>query len=240
MRKLNIKNFKIRAASNLVIFLVLGGLFFAAFRSGAITAAGREQAYYRGNSDRPYVSLMVNVYEGREYVEKMMAVAEEYDVKLTFFIGGCFAKNQTDLIRSIYERGHELANHGYFHRDPAKLSYKENFDEIVMTERLIEAICNVKTSLFAPPSGSMGKEMFRASKELGYDVIMWSKDTIDWRDKDADLTFTRATKNMKNGDLVLMHPKPHTAEALPKILKFYKDNGFKVVTVSKNIGKTEI
>jgi peptidoglycan/xylan/chitin deacetylase (PgdA/CDA1 family) len=106
-----------------------------------------------------------------------------------------------------------------------------------MNHRLIEELCGVKMTLFAPPSGSIGNEMFKAGKALGYDIVMWSKDTIDWRDKNPDLTFSRATKNLKNGDLVLMHPTAYSLEALPKILRFYKDNKFQEVTVSKNISK---
>jgi peptidoglycan/xylan/chitin deacetylase (PgdA/CDA1 family) len=226
--------------NNIVIFLVLGILFTTAFIGGSVTVSGNNKAYYRGNQDRPYVSLMINVYTGEEFIEPIMAVFEEYDVKATFFVGGSFAKRNTDIIKSINDNGHELGNHGYFHRDAEKLGYKENYDEIVMNHRLIEAITGVKMRLFAPPSGSIGNNMFKASDELGYDVIMWSKDTIDWRDKNPDLTFSRATKNLKNGDLVLMHPTAHTLEALPKILRYYKDNGFFEVTVSKNISKETV
>ena len=64
---------------------------------------------------------------------------------------------------------------------------------------------------------------------------MWSKDTIDWRDKDQDKIYSRATKNLKNGDLVLMHPTEATLAVLDKIIKYYKRQGFSVVTVSENI-----
>ena len=64
---------------------------------------------------------------------------------------------------------------------------------------------------------------------------MWSKDTIDWRDKDESLVFSRATKNLKGGDLILMHPTEHTKNALKKILDYYKENGFSAVTVSEHI-----
>jgi peptidoglycan/xylan/chitin deacetylase (PgdA/CDA1 family) len=224
-----------RTAGNIIIFFVVLALFAAALTGGAAAAAGNNRAYYRGNGEKPYVSLMINVYEGAEYIVPIMEVCERYEAKATFFVGGIFAKRNPDLIKNIYERGHELANHGYNHKDAAKLGYKENYDEIVMTERLIEAICGFKTRLFAPPSGSLGGEMFKAAAELKYDVIMWSKDTIDWRDKNPDLTFGRATKNMKNGDLILMHPTAHTLEALPRILQYFKEHGFSVVPVSVNI-----
>jgi peptidoglycan/xylan/chitin deacetylase (PgdA/CDA1 family) len=64
---------------------------------------------------------------------------------------------------------------------------------------------------------------------------MWSKDTIDWRDKDKDLIIKRATKEVRGGDLILMHPKAHTLGALKEIISIYKKIGLKVVTVSENL-----
>ena len=87
--------------------------------------------------------------------------------------------------------------------------------------------------LFAPPSGSFNKATIQASKELGYSVIMWSKDTIDWRDKDANLIYSRATNNVKGGELILAHPTEHTLKALPLILEYYKLNNLVPTTVSE-------
>ena len=64
---------------------------------------------------------------------------------------------------------------------------------------------------------------------------MWSKDTIDWRDKDCDLIIKRATTNLTNGDLILMHPKEHTLKALPFIIESCINGGFEIVTVSENL-----
>ena len=64
---------------------------------------------------------------------------------------------------------------------------------------------------------------------------MWSRDTIDWRDKSADIVYERATKNTKPGELILMHPTQHTLQALEKIVQYYKENNIKLITVGENI-----
>ena len=91
------------------------------------------------------------------------------------------------------------------------------------------------SKLFAPPSGSMSNAMFDACKELGYTVIMWTRDTIDWRDHNPDLIFERATKNLKAGDIILMHPTDATVTALPKILEYIKSQNLVADTVSNVI-----
>ena len=77
--------------------------------------------------------------------------------------------------------------------------------------------------------------MFTACESLNYKVIMWTRDTIDWRDQDKDLIFARATKDIKAGDLVLMHPTEATLSALPQILEYIKSVGLKADTVSNVI-----
>jgi peptidoglycan/xylan/chitin deacetylase (PgdA/CDA1 family) len=66
-------------------------------------------------------------------------------------------------------------------------------------------------------------------------TILWSKDTIDWRDKDPSIIYTRATKNVTKGDFVLMHPTPATVAALEDVLRYYERNSLQLVTVSENL-----
>ena len=66
-------------------------------------------------------------------------------------------------------------------------------------------------------------------------TVLWSKDTIDWRDKNASVIYTRATKNIQKGDFVLMHPMSATADALEDILKYYEAKSLPVLTVSENL-----
>ena len=61
------------------------------------------------------------------------------------------------------------------------------------------------------------------------------KDTIDWRDKDQNIAYRKATQEIKGGDLVLMHPMEHTLAALPNILQYYREKGLRAVTAGENL-----
>ena len=137
------------------------------------------------------------------------------------------------MLKEICSRGHEIANHGYFHRDQEYLDYSQNLEEIKVNHELVKTLLGIEMSLFAPPSGSFNKSTLEASKNLGYSTIMWTKDTIDWRDQDASLIYNRAIKNLSNGDLVLMHPTKKTVEAMTNILSTAINSGFNPTTVSK-------
>jgi peptidoglycan/xylan/chitin deacetylase (PgdA/CDA1 family) len=160
---------------------------------------------------------------------------KDHDAKATFFIGGCWADDNVDCLRAIYADGHEIGNHGYFHKDHAKLTLVGNQKEISNCNRFIELAIGVKPALFAPPSGSYGNDTLSICKSLHMKMVLWSKDTIDWRDKNKSLIYSRATKKVKVGDFILMHPMPETADALDDILTYYEDNNLKIVTVSQNL-----
>lgn len=237
MKKFNKEKFFRRYVSNFAIVLMLGlvALVTLNFESVGVIGNNDNEPIYHGNKDSSYVSLMINVYWGTEYIEDMLSVLDKYNVKTTFFVGGTWAEKEQDTLVKIYEAGHEIGSHGYFHKDQDKLNYDANYDEINVTHKLVKSILGIDMNLFAPPSGAYNNSTLKASSDLGYKTIMWTKDTIDWRDKDSDLIYTRATKNVVGGDLILMHPTECTLEALPNILDYYISHNLIATTVSNTI-----
>ncbi len=223
--------------ANCVIGFVLIGLFALTYAGGIlnVTSSSQEEAIYQGNTESNNICLMINVYWGNEYIPKMLETLEENDVKTTFFIGGSWAEDYPEILKEIYDGGHEIANHAYSHPDLKEKSLEINKTEISKTTDIIKELLNVEMTLFAPPSGSYSETTLQVAKELGYTTIMWTRDTIDWRDQDSELIYSRAVKNAAGGDLILMHPTKETANALPDIIKTLKDQGFNLTTVSETI-----
>ncbi len=225
----------VAALTNLFLICIVLAVGAVCFLPSAHTASRvQDRVYYKGNSENG-ISLMFNVYWGTEEVEKILDILDGYEAKATFFLGGSWADDNSVCVKKIAERGHEIGSHGYFHREHDKLSLEGNYNEIKTSIDFLALISGREIALFAPPSGAYNENTVNAAESLGLKTVMWSKDTIDWRDKDADLCFRRATKDAEGGDLVLMHPMAHTVEALPRILEYYKANGLKPITVGENI-----
>ena len=239
MKKIHFGVIKVkRWASNLIIALVIacvgGFAIFAGLSIVPTTAVSG--VYYNGDTTKNDVTLMINVYWGTEYLDDMLEILNNYNVKTTFFIGGTWAVLNEDYLTKIYESGHELANHGYHHKDHDKLDEAGNLNEISTTHKIVKELTGVEMDLFAPPSGAYDSLTVTCAEQLGYHTIMWTRDTIDWRDHDSNLIYSRAVKNAKGGDLILMHPTEATVEALPRIIEFFQANNFNLTTVSENIG----
>ena len=228
---------KVRFVTNSVIVLIFIALIAVAIPfSSSVSTSVNPDVIYSGDTTQNKVSFMINVYWGTEYIEDMLDVLDVYNVKTTFFVGGSWFAKNVDMAKEIYKRGHEIGNHGYNHKDHDKISAQQNYDEIHKTHLLVKANLGIEMDLFAPPSGAFNDVTVDTAKSLNYKTIMWTHDTIDWRDKDTDLIVKRATKNLSNGDLILMHPTKNTLEALPLILAYSQNNGFETTTVSKTLG----
>jgi peptidoglycan/xylan/chitin deacetylase (PgdA/CDA1 family) len=228
--------------TNLLIVAILASVMLVAvYATDPPTSAVNTSAIYNGNQDCGSVAFMFNVYENTETALNIAKLLVEHGFCATFFVGGKWVERNPNALIALYNMGMEIGNHGYLHRDHKSLSLQKNVDEIVLTERLVDAHLKAfpnyaNSKLFAPPSGSVGEDMFSACDSLGYKVIMWTRDTIDWRDHDVDLIYQRAIKDIQAGDLVLMHPTDATLSALPRILEYIKSVGLKADTVTKVIG----
>ena len=231
---------RMKLATNVVLgvlILSLGALCLAPIEQSVSADTETTKIYRNAGENAEGVSLMFNVYWGTDEVYRILDILQSYEATATFFIGGCWADDNVDCLRDIYEAGHEIGNHGYFHKDHDKLDLVNNQKEIAECNRFIELAIGKAPTLFAPPSGAYNEQTLQAANALGMTTVLWSKDTIDWRDKNAALIYSRATKGVKAGDFILMHPIKETADALNDILKFYKTNDLKTVTVSQNIQK---
>ena len=68
-------------------------------------------------------------------------------------------------------------------------------------------------------------------------------DSLDWKNQGVQPLIERATKNVKSGDIILFHnDSKYIVDALPTILKTYRERGFTIVPISQLLlsGETTI
>ena len=64
---------------------------------------------------------------------------------------------ESDMLKKMYDAGHEIGNHGYSHKDQDKLNREQNKNEILTTHTLVNDLIGVNMDLFAPPSCAYNK-----------------------------------------------------------------------------------
>lgn len=190
---------------------------------------------YAGNETSNKVALMINVYWGTEYLEDMLNTLDKHNAKATFFVGGTWVNEYPELCLEIIKRGHEIGNHGTHHKEHGKLSYETSYKEIQDCHESVLRLTGKTMNLFAPPGGSYNSTTVKSARDLNYTTILWTHDTIDWRDKNEELIFQRATSEVDSGDLILMHPTEATKNALDRIISFINGKKLTLDTVSNTI-----
>lgn len=194
--------------------------------------------YYQGNIDEKVIAFACNIDWGNEYIAPMLEIFHKNKINITYFPTGKWAEKNGDILKEIYKSGHEIGNHGYNHLDYDKLGYEQNKEEIENAHNAIKEILGIESKYFAPPSGAFNDNTVMAAKDLGYDLILWSVDTIDWRqDSTKDLIVDRVISKAHNSAIVLMHPTEETVKALPDIIDYLYANGYKIGTISNVIKK---
>lgn len=197
-----------------------------------------QDIFYEGINDKKVISFACNIDWGEEHIPEMLDTFKESNIKITFFPTGRWAEKNPNILKKIYQEGHEIGNHGYSHIDYDKLGYKENFEQIEKADEIISDIINIKPIYFAPPSGAFNDYTIQAAKDLDYKVIMWSIDTIDWReDSTIDLIIERVTDKAHNSAIVLMHPTENTKQALDQIIGKLEETGYKIGNISDVLNK---
>ncbi|MDQ0193439.1 polysaccharide deacetylase family protein [Paenibacillus wynnii] len=197
------------------------------------------QPIYRGNPGKPMVSLMINVAWGNEYILPMLDILDQEQVKVTFFLDGSWLSHNQELAAEMLKRGHELENHAYTHPQMSNLSRARAILEIDKTRKLLENL-GVTNKWFAPPSGDYDQETVEIARGLGLKTVLWTLDTVDWRNPTPESVVAKITTKVEPGFLILMHPTSSSSQALRGMIQGIKAKGLRLGTVSQTLSAERI
>ena len=165
------------------------------------------------------------------YTERIIELLKEYDVNATFFILGNKVEPYKDVLKKSLLYGNEIGNHSYNHKWLIKLDDDEIIEQINKTQEIIKNNLGYTPTLFRPTYGSLNESV---KKDTNLKIILWNVDTLDWKYKNVNTIVSRATKNLKDGNIILMHETyKRSYEALKKIIPIIKEKGFTFVTISE-------
>lgn len=192
------------------------------------------------NTDKKVVAIACNVYEGEDVLPLMVETLKKHDVKISFFIGGVWGKKNIETIKELKDLGHDIQNHGYYHKRPTQLSQKDNIREIQLTYDLLKTELGIETTIFEPPYGDFDEYTQKVVNGANHKLVTFNIDTIDWRsDASPDVLLKRVSKKLTPGGIILMHPKKVTAKSLDSMLTYIKSQGYEIITVNEILNITE-
>jgi len=233
---INKKMMNVVIALVLIVVFITAGIFIYNWKSDSRSVFLPTQIPKPINTgtNNKYIAFTMNVDWGNEVIPDILKTLREKNVKITFFVTGRWAKEYPELFQSIIKEGHEIGSHGYHHLNYGNLNLAQNEEEIKMAEKEIMKNTSIKPIYFAPPSGSYNESTLAAADKLGYKTILWSIDTIDWRQGSTEGVILQRVleKKQHEGAIVLMHPMPETAKALPQLIDKLREKGLEVGSIT--------
>lgn len=180
--------------------------------------------------NKPIVALTFDDGPSK-YTNEILDILKDNGICATFFVlGNKVPYGQENLLKML-ENGNEIGNHTYNHKWLAHLDEIEIKNQISKTQEVIFEYTRYLPKVFRPSYGDIPKEM---RKEINLEVTLWNVDTLDWKLKNKKQIIKRATRNTKDGDIILMHDTyKRTKDSLPKIINTLKKKGFQFVTISE-------
>lgn len=217
-----------------LLLCAMATFYTARTRTAEVVARKRELPIYAVDRDDNKIAISFDAAWGGDKTEKILDILDEYGVKTTFFMVDIWTQRFPDLVKEIAARGHEIGNHSTTHPKMSTLSREKIRQELDTMADNVKAITGVRPTLFRPPYGDYNNDVVLVARDAGYEPIQWSVDSLDWKNKGVQPLIDRATKNVKSGDIVLFHnDSKYILDALPTILKSYREQGFTVVPISE-------
>jgi polysaccharide deacetylase family protein (PEP-CTERM system associated) len=88
-------------------------------------------------------------------VDRLLSVCADASIHCTFFTLGEIGEKYPAIIRKIHAAGHEVAAHGYDHRDVGTMTAGEFRDDLSRTCGVLESLTGEKVAGFRAPSFSV-------------------------------------------------------------------------------------
>jgi len=154
---------------------------------------------------------------------------KQFNAKATFFCLGKNVQQQPIIYQRILNEGHAVGNHTHNHRRGWTTKSKDYLDNIQTASQYI------RSKLFRPPYG-----MIKTSQILklrhNYKIIMWNVLSRDYNQKiSPEECLHNVINDDKPGSIIVFHDslkaERNLRYVLPKVLQFYSDKGYSMVSV---------
>lgn len=192
---------------------------------------------YSGTADKMQIALTFDDGPDNKYTPKILDILRQNKVKATFFVVGKNVKLYPNNLKLISSEGHAIGSHTYSHSDLNKLTTDQVRAEMINNENAIDSVLGYHLNIMRPPYGLNSVQTIKTIADMGYKVIDWSVDTIDWNGTPPSKMMEYITKQTKPGGIILHHCAPgklgldNTINVLPAEIAALRAKGYQFVTV---------
>ena len=177
----------------------------------------KEQSVFGALSDEEHPKIALTFDDGPHpvYTEELLDGLKKRKVMATFFLIGNNIEGNEEIVKRMAEEGHLIGSHTYNH---------------VQCNKIYETT-GVCPSFVRPPFGEWKKNMDFCVTML---PVFWNVDSLDWKLQNTEKIVKRVVKDVKEGDIILMHDIFETSvQAAFQIIDTLEKENYEFVTVDE-------
>lgn len=172
---------------------------------------------------RGEVALTIDDGPDPEVTPQVLDILDSCNMKATFFCIGQRAETYPDLCREIMQRGHAVENHTqhHWHYFSLLINTSQIRAEIEAAQQSLATITGIQPLFFRPTAGLRNFLLEPVLLRLNLRLASWTRRGFDTREKQPAQVLEKLLKNLKAGDILLLHDghAARTAEGVPVILE---------------------
>ena len=196
----------------------------------ATGAASAESCFTVRHGDReaPRIAITIDDCYDREQVLAAVALCEEYDVRMTFFVIGKALKfADTEVWQAVLDAGCEIGNHSWGHTDLTRLDRRHIKFQMLRTQQKLDEVLgyHYPMQVLRPPQGKTNETVASAVEDVGYRcVAKWDVSQTNPQ---------QALRDVRNGSILLYHARAKDIRCLTTLIPDLQTQGYACVTVSE-------
>jgi polysaccharide deacetylase family sporulation protein PdaB len=186
-------------------------------------------------TSRRALALTFDISWGTVMPPKVLAILVRDHVPATFFLSGPWAEKNPEFVRELVRDGMQVESHGWAHVNYSGLSYNGVVQNIMKTDTVLHQLTGQRITFVRPPNGDFNRQALQAAHSVGYTVVTWGTDSLDWMNPGVDTIIRRVVTRAHPGDIVLLHASDtckQTDLALPTIIRDLRAQHYELVTLS--------
>lgn len=202
-----------------------------------VVAAGQKDfpIFYFKTHDKK-MALTFDISWGEKVPMAVLQVLKDEQQKATFFLSSPWSQKHPDVVKALVDAGMDIESHGNQHVDLDQRSVQQIHDNIASADLVLKELSRQTPRFFRPPNGAYDDAVVDTAKALNYNTVIWSIDSLDWKNPGIDYMVNRVSKEAFPGAIILFHASDsakQTAAALPRVLAKLRRAGYELVTLEE-------
>jgi len=219
----------------LAVVAILGTLVAQPWWLPSLLARVYPDILWRVETPAALVALTFDDGPAPDHTPTVLSILARHRARATFFMIGDRASRSPDLVRTVRESGHEVANHYYSTRSNLRSPDAEFETNLLRTESILGMAGPAK--LYRPPGGLIRASQLALLNKHGYRCVLGSAYPYDGNHTPSWYIRWLVEKNLAPGAIVILHDgiadPSRTLAALDDILAAGERRGLRFVPVSE-------